>query len=293
MVRILRTFLRLIGRLAEKVVVPSIGGQYYYFTLGKTYIAPSRIQIKIFKRHHKTKWQSKEYEIVEKIIKASGHKRPVILDIGANVGYTAIAYSQILRNYHGRCISFEPALKNVLSFSKNTSNLTNVSLMSVGLGDRHEPITLGIPAYVRAGGIDIEDTGLLSAKLDKDVSSESFRSASLQLDSIFTSLCFSNENIVFMKIDVEGWECQVIRGALKTIEACHPTIQMEFNPRTNSAEEISEIFSKMSALGYHCYLDGNLSFERKAELYFIHSSNSNPLEFFGALKFSKMETLLS
>ena len=37
------------------------------------------------------------------------------LDIGANIGYTAISYSKILSNYNGLCISFEPVLKNVFS----------------------------------------------------------------------------------------------------------------------------------------------------------------------------------
>lgn len=196
----MRALIQKVKIVAEKAVFPYFCGQYHYITLGKIYIASSRRQIKIIRQHHKAKFYSAEYKIFERIISASAYDKPVVLDIGANVGYTTVSYSLILKNYNGLCISFEPVLKNIICFSKNTSKLKNISLLSVALGDNQEPLTLGIPAYVSDVGKDVENTGFLSAKLNKDASCESFRAASFQLDSISNSLCFSDEHIVFLKL---------------------------------------------------------------------------------------------
>lgn len=37
------------------------------------------------------------------------------------------------------------------------------------------------------------------------------------------------DNVAFLKIDVEGWEPNVLAGAVQTIERCRPLVMVEFN----------------------------------------------------------------
>jgi len=273
---------------AEKFIFPKFSGQYFYFTWGHIYKAPSLRQIKIIRRHYKNKWKLPEYKIIEMILSAPSSSTPVILDIGANIGYTAIAYSHMLKSYGGFVIAFEPASINVDSFAFNTSYLSNIFLISVGLGDTSEPITLGIPSYVKELGKDTDNTGFLSVKLSMDNSLKAFRSASLPLDLISDSLCLKTESISFIKVDVEGYESRVIRGALNTIKHFRPTIQIEFYSRTNSSQELADTFSLLFDLQYTCYLNGSLSQDVRNELYFVHSSNNNLTTIFNDFNFSKV-----
>jgi FkbM family methyltransferase len=101
-------------------------------------------------------------KILLKIVSVSN---PIILDIGANIGYYAIVYSKLLNKYGGRCISFEPASVNSLAFLYNTRNLNNTYLFTFGLRAVSETIKLSIPPVYNSLIKDMENTGLLSAKL--------------------------------------------------------------------------------------------------------------------------------
>lgn len=52
------------------------------------------------------------------------------------------------------------------------------------------------------------------------------------------------QDVTLMKIDVEGMELPVIRGALRTIERCRPLILVE-------TSDISAVASLLAPLGYH------------------------------------------
>lgn len=59
------------------------------------------------------------------------------------------------------------------------------------------------------------------------------------------------DQIDLIKIDVEGYETQVLRGALETLKTSRPTILMEIEIRHNPT--YAEAFDLLMALGYQAY----------------------------------------
>lgn len=134
------------------------------------------------------------------------NERPneLVLDIGANIGNV----SQALVHAGHKVLAFEPQpeVYNVLCMNINPDNCLNI-----GLGDFDSDMFMPAADYSRKGnfgGISIGGNSGITVKVKT-------------LDSL------NLENIGVMKIDVEGFEEKVLRGATKTIDRCKPIIYLE------------------------------------------------------------------
>ena len=58
-------------------------------------------------------------------------------------------------------------------------------------------------------------------------------------------------DIGFMKIDVEGFEAQVIEGARETIARCRPVMLIEIE-QAHTGESPAALIERIAALGYGC-----------------------------------------
>ena len=74
----------------------------------------------------------------------------------------------------------------------------------------------------------------------------------------------------FIKIDVEGMEAAVIRGAKKTIEKFHPILYVE----NDRADRSAELIGLLQSLGYNLYWHTPLLFNR-------NNFYQNPVNEFG------------
>lgn len=63
--------------------------------------------------------------------------------------------------------------------------------------------------------------------------------------------------VSFIKIDVEGYEASVIRGAFETIKLNHPVILVEIEQRHIGNDSIFSIFNLIEELGYQGYFYKN------------------------------------
>jgi FkbM family methyltransferase len=61
----------------------------------------------------------------------------------------------------------------------------------------------------------------------------------------------TNSRPAFIKIDVEGYEGEVLSGAVSTIESCRPMFLVEIEKRHNS--EYKEIFASFDSYGYAAF----------------------------------------
>jgi FkbM family methyltransferase len=273
MIRILSLVDRFIRAMARKILYPKLNSNYYYLTRNKIYRAPSLRQISIFRQFAKVEWNPSNFWTVKKVLEIVSVNNPVILDIGANIGYYAIVYSKLLNKYGGRCISFEPALVNISAFLYNTQNLHNTRLFKFGLGAVSEYIKLGIPQIYKSSNKDIENTGLLSACLVHNDDSAVYKSRVFPLDSIEDGIINKEEHIVYVKIDVEGYELNVIRGMTETIRKHMPVIQIEFNSKTLSLEDRKEILKTLYRFSYVTFSNKPFNIIEDNEIFFVDSKN--------------------
>lgn len=167
------------------------------------------------------KWRN---GIIEKTIKNSA-----VLDIGANIGNHTLYFLNECDAQFVYC--FEPANDTFQILTRNIkiNNLEDkVQLMHVGVGS--------ISGHARIKQQRQHDTGF--TQLEK---SETGDIAIVSIDDMDIQ-----ENIGFIKIDVEGFELEVIKGMEKKLKSDKPLIMIEvWN------QNLDEIMSILNRLGYH------------------------------------------
>ena len=142
--------------------------------------------------------------------------KDVCLDIGANFGVMAQALE-----YSGfSCIAFEPQPYVFRILQKNVKDCHNIAL-----GDT--PGTFKMAKIFDGDRANYGGNGILSGNIPVYVPT---------LDVEVCTLDSMNlENIGFIKIDVEGFEEKVLRGAINTIAKWRPTMYIEDDRADKSA----------------------------------------------------------
>lgn len=128
--------------------------------------------------------------------------RRTALDIGAHVGFWSYYLSLAFEKVH----AFEPNDLFAQCFARNVA-AKNVKLHRVALGDAERKIALEV---------DPENTGATHVRAGLEGTIPMRR-----LDD------FGFEVVDFLKVDVEGFEKQVLEGARQTLLRCRPVVIVE------------------------------------------------------------------
>lgn len=142
----------------------------------------------------------------------------LVFDIGANEGNYALALEQIINiskkgtdtSHQIHC--FEPAKNTFLELQAKMAGNPNIALNNFGLSEIVSECTLYVPT----------DSNVLSSVYSKHIITReiaNFNEEVIKLDTI-DNYC-TQKNIVhinFLKIDVEGFELNVLKGAKKMLE---------------------------------------------------------------------------
>ena len=166
-------------------------------------------------------------------------RRPVAVDVGANIG----THTVFLARHFPRVHSFEPLamLHHVLSANIDLNKCTGVTAHQVALSDRDEtlpylerdPGNLGSNGFERVGGT-------ATASWMPLVRGDQFLLSKLEPD----------EQVVLMKVDVEGLEDKVIDGLSGLLERDHPLVLCELA----GSESGRKVCDSLRAAGYgHIY----------------------------------------
>ena len=172
-----------------------------------------------------------------------------VIDIGANAGFFAHRFSKYIGD--GVALAFEPqsvprSIMTVASFFKRNRNIV---LFPMALGQATGLLKLKIPFKSRHKvGISLAHTG------DHDDLHERFEVRHelvpcWRLDDVMKEVDFGPVSMI--KIDVEGGELDVLRGARNTIAAHRPTVICEIDGRDNRfGTTRRELLDYFRALGY-------------------------------------------
>ena len=171
------------------------------------------------------------------------------IDIGANRGLYTYALSRIC-NY---VEAFEPQPwcgELIREYGNKFAN--NINVYNHALSNCNSTLTLNIP--ILRGRVNTNlATGLASFnKIEAE--HKSIDVAVHRLDE------YNFKDVVFMKIDVEGHERQVIEGARETILRETPVILVEIEQRHVGETPVHTIFNEIIQLGYKGFFlqNGNL-----------------------------------
>ena len=180
----------------------------------------------------------------------------VCWDIGANIGfYTCLLASQVERT--GAVVAFEPATQTFGYLHENVAlnQFTNVTVVNKGLGNKPEQRDL----YYSEAALT-EGTASLKYPAGRTASER------VCLDT-FDNLIPELPKPDFIKIDVEGYQLEVLRGGEKYLKAHAPLLMAELKDvgEANSAG-FDEIEAYITHLGYTLYEIGKYALRRCAHI---------------------------
>ena len=169
-----------------------------------------------------------EYDILKQL-KPYLKKNAVILDIGANIGNHSIYWA--VRANAKRIYSFEPVKETFRILKKNVelNNLNDkIKIFNLGLSDKKINGSISFYDHNNIGGTHIKqntDGNLLLDELD--------------------NIKIEEDTVDFVKIDVEGHELQVLKGARETLIKYKPAIFVE-----TFSDKQPQVHEYLTNLGY-------------------------------------------
>ncbi len=172
----------------------------------------------------------------------------VVYDIGANIGLTTLFFSREVGE-QGMVVAFEPVPANLKRLKDNlrVNHTTNVRVYDSALGEKEQ--TAEIAFTPEATGIATIRTDIMKRYHQK------YRIEMIPIKVVPLDRLLEREEIPpphFIKIDVEGFEYAVLRGAEKTITQYKPRIFVEIhgaNPEDAKRNAI-ELYNLLSSWGY-------------------------------------------
>ncbi len=183
---------------------------------------------------------SGERHFVDRILpKLVEGKNPFFVDVGANVGDYSEALSK--RFPHCRVLALEPQPDVFRTLLANLSNVAGLQALNLGAGAEAAELTM----YSYAEGACTEHASLYADVFSELRPSET-RAIAVQvdrLDRIVEQNGYTGE-IDLVKIDTEGHELEVLRGATELLRQDRiRSVQIEFNDVNAMAAFFSAIFA--------------------------------------------------
>lgn len=179
----------------------------------------------------------------------------VVLDIGANLGSFTVPLAKA--NPRFTFHSFEPQRVIYYQLCANVfiNGLDNVHCHHFGLSDRRDVLKLAVPDYAN-------EVNIGAFSIDEEVRKNDYECATegdKETITIFPLDEGNHKNVRLIKIDVEGHELEVIKGAKKTIkENKYPPIIFEaWNWKPWFEPKRKELLKYLEDMGYQITEGGN------------------------------------
>lgn len=177
------------------------------------------------------------------VFKELSKKSEMILDVGGNIGIYAILAS---KNSKAKIHSFEPVDENIVYFEKNIklNKANNIQINKLAVGDREGSIKI----YLSSTNV-----GTHSAVQSVSEGSEYVEVPVTSLDA------YTKKNKIkvdLLKVDVEGYDGVVYKGATSFIKKQQPTLFAEYAPIAlkKSGYEPKQFLDEVLSLYEDCYL---------------------------------------
>lgn len=180
------------------------------------------------------------------------HNIDLVFDVGANIGQ----YAKLLRElgYSGRIVSFEP-LSSAYSQLKAVSEKDPLWEIApqTAIGNQEGEITINIAGNSQSSSaLPMLDAHLESAPKSAYSGSETVKLS--RLDTIAKDYIKSETKSIFLKIDVQGLEKQVLEGATAILPLVKGIkLELSLVPLYEGQVLFKEMIDIIEKLGYELY----------------------------------------
>lgn len=187
-----------------------------------------------------------EVRVFQSLVEANSN----IIEVGSNIGLHSVPLAKFIPQ--GKLFCFEPQriIFQQLCCNLALNNLINVYPYQLGVSDNNGRIEIQSTNYDTVwnyGNFSINDGFSNEFDFQGEISIEQVDIISLDNFAPIQQL----EQLALLKIDAEGVDVQVLKGASKTIERLQPVIFIEVNiayPESNEA-----IIAYLHKLNYQLY----------------------------------------
>ncbi len=175
------------------------------------------------------------------------HGVNMVLDVGANAGQ----YGKLLRSlgFRGRIISFEPLSDAFAALQRSAATDPFWECHNIGLSDVNESAAINVSANSYSSSF--LPVSARSVRIEPGIAYVAREEARLRrLDDLIGQIARPDE-VIYLKIDTQGYELNVLRGALQTIKRA-PLIQLEtaFSQGYEGQPVIESVIGYLRELGY-------------------------------------------
>lgn len=195
---------------------------------------------------------SKRENMSTDLIKTSGIIKPgdVVLDLGANIGYYALLESAIV-GPDGKIFAVEPSPLNyrVLKENINLNGCTNIETFSIAMGD-----------YNGKARMFVSNRSNWSRLVEKNLEDQIDETVMVDISTVDEFLK-GRLRPSLIRMDVEGYEINILRGMKQTLKNDRLSIFVEFHPTLMSEQECTESFDILEENGFevkYCLLNPSL-----------------------------------
>lgn len=178
-------------------------------------------------------FEKKEMELCEDYISETS----IVLDIGANIGLHSIYFSGLARE--GCVLSFEPSLATFGILVSNVANISNIVPINLAVSNEGQ-----ITDFFNT--CDNAYSSLMDTKRKEVVNIT--KVPCMRLDEIVSGLRL--DRVDFVKIDVEGFEFEVLKGMVEVIAKYQPVIFCEIYKGKHSNQQPDETVKFLIEKGY-------------------------------------------
>lgn len=153
----------------------------------------------------------------------------VAVDGGANIGVHTVEWARMMYGW-GQVMAFEAQEVVFYALAGNVvlNNCLNARVKLAALGEKCGELAIPQPDYYTPssfGSLELRPRGAETEYIGQKISYEKGATGVVPMVNL-DSLKF--DRLDFLKIDVEGMELDVLRGAHKTLSRHHPILFMEF-----------------------------------------------------------------
>jgi len=171
-----------------------------------------------------------------------------IIEIGGHIGYLSVFFAR-LAGPDGHVFVFEPGENNLPYLHKNVAQKKNIRVIDKAASDQDGDITFYVENLSGQNNTMRQDFPGLEANRALAFVPVSYVSRKVSATTIDTFVANAGVRPTFIKIDVEGGELCVLRGALWTLQTFAPRLMVEVNM------DFAEVASLLTQSGYQIFDD--------------------------------------
>ncbi len=175
------------------------------------------------------------------LLKLIAMRPGTVIEVGTNIGTHTVPMAKWLATQNRRLIAFEPqpVIFQNLCANLALNGLGNVTAWPNACSDRSGTVYFHRPDYVAQGNFG-------GVSMATELAAGAIAVPCVDLDTFLPK-----ESVGLMKIDVEGFELNVLKGATQLIDRSRPVLYVENDRPDRSKDLVEWLWSKQYRLWWH------------------------------------------